>query len=79
MSHLLEEYAKNLGVKIAQPIVKGHFFPFVGEKYITLSTEKEHCAKSYKYYNLALDLVRPALEAHNIKIISFYAVNNIWP
>jgi hypothetical protein len=69
MSHLLEEYAKNLGVKIAQPIVKGHFFPLVGEKYITLSTEKEHGSQSYKYYNIVLDLVRPALNAHNIKII----------
>ena len=69
MSHLLEEYAKNLGVKIARPIVKGHFFPLVGEKYITISTEKEHCSQSYKYYNIALDLLRPALNAHNIKVI----------
>jgi|TARA_R110002020_G_scaffold126312_2_gene284029 hypothetical protein len=68
MSHLLEEYAKNLGVKSSKPIVVGHFFPLLQDKYITISTEKDNQAKSYKHYNIALDLLRPILDAHDIKI-----------
>eukprot|EP01049_Picozoa_sp_SAG25_P019599 SAG25_NODE_6250_length_575_cov_0.638655_1_plen_31_part_10 len=27
MAHLIEEYAKSLGVKISSPVVKDHYFP----------------------------------------------------
>ncbi len=38
MSHIVEEYAKSLGVKIGQPIFKHHFFPVKSEKFITFHT-----------------------------------------
>ena len=68
MSHLLEEYAKNLGVKASKPVVVGHFFPVLDDKYITISTERGMSAKFYKHYNIALNLLRPILNAKQVKV-----------
>ena len=69
MAHLLEEYAKNLGVKISKPIIKDHFFPLVGQRYITISTEDNKPAKHYKHYDVVLSLLRPVLQANQIQVI----------
>ena len=69
MSHLLEEYAKNLGVKISTPIVKDHFFPLVAQKYITLSNDDVVESKHYPDYDIVLNLLRPFLQHENIKVI----------
>jgi hypothetical protein len=69
MSHLIEEYAKSLGVKIGKPTVAQHFFPIIPEKYITISADPDHNSKKYKYYNIVLDSIRPFLGKMNIKII----------
>ena len=69
MSHLLEEYAKNLGVKISTPIVTDHFFPLVMDKYITISNNDEVPSKSYPYYHLVIKLLRPFLDRAKIKVI----------
>ena len=69
MSHLLEEYAKNLGVKISRPIVKDHFFPLVPKNYITIATEDNKPAKHYKHYDIVLSLLKPVLKANKIKVI----------
>jgi len=37
MSHLVEVYAKDLGVKIGEPHFKPHFFPLLEENYITIT------------------------------------------
>ena len=34
MSHIVKEYAKELGVKIGKPIITEHFFPVLNDKYI---------------------------------------------
>ena len=69
MSHLLEEYAKNLGVKISLPIVSDHFFPLICDKYITLSNDDEIESKHYPYYEIVLNLLAPFFEQENIKVV----------
>jgi hypothetical protein len=69
MSHLIEEYAKNLGVKIGKPVICEHFFPIIAEKYITVCLEGELESKKYKYFNIALDAIKTLLQKHSIKIV----------
>jgi len=69
MSHILEEYAKSLGVLISKPIISEHYFPIPENKYITIYSEENIQSKNYKYFNLMLDLVGPILKQQNIKII----------
>lgn len=69
MSHLVEEYAKNLGVKISKPIVSRHFLPLVFDKYITICLDHEAPSKNYKYYDIVFDMIKKYLDANDIKII----------
>ncbi|RPJ73066.1 MAG: hypothetical protein EHM20_12830 [Alphaproteobacteria bacterium] len=69
MSHLIEEYAKNLGVKIGKPVLTEHFFPVIPEKYITVSVEPQIPSKQYKYFDIVFDSVRSFLDKQSIKII----------
>lgn len=69
MSHILEEYAKNLGVLISKPIVSQHYFPIPEIKYITIYSEQNIQSKNYQYFNLTLDLIAPVLKENNIKVI----------
>jgi hypothetical protein len=69
MSHLIEEYAKNLGVKIGKPILAEHFFPVIPDKYITVSVEPQIPSKQYKYFDIVFDSVRSFLDKRSIKII----------
>ena len=39
MSHLIEEYAKNLGVKISSPVLKDHYFPVLFDKSFSIKLE----------------------------------------
>lgn len=73
MSHLIEEYAKNLGVKIGKPTVAQHFFPIIPETYITISADPDNNSKKYKHYNIVLDSIRPFLKKINTKIIQIGA------
>lgn len=70
MSHIVEEYAKSLGVKIGQPIFKNHFFPVKSEKFITFHTnDKKSPARHYDYWFTVLNLIKPYLSKLNIDII----------
>jgi hypothetical protein len=69
MSHFLEEYAKALGVRASKPVVQDHFFPLVATKYITISNEDDLPAKQYAHYPLVLELLKPVLQAQDIKVI----------
>lgn len=69
MSHLVEEYAKNLGVKIGKPVLTEHFFPVIPDKYITVSVEPQIPSKQYKYFDIAFDSLRSFLNQQSIKII----------
>lgn len=69
MSHLVEEYAKHLGVKISKPIVTKHFLPITFDKYITVCLDHETPSKNYKYYEIVLDFIKQYLEPLDIKVI----------
>ena len=69
MPHLLEEYAKNLGVKISLPVVNDHFFPLITDNYITISNDDEVESKHYPYYDIVLNLLKPFLEEEDIKVV----------
>jgi hypothetical protein len=69
MSHIIEEYAKNLGVKIAKPIVSKHFWPIPFDNYITICVEPDLPSKKYKYYELVIDMILPYLTQNQIKIV----------
>ena len=69
MAHLIQEYAKSLGVKISTPIIKEHFFPLIPDKYITISVDHSIPSKNYKHYGIVLFILAPFLKKHGIKVI----------
>ena len=70
MSHLAEEYAKSLGVKIGDPIINDHFYPIPCDKYITFHTNSEKVqAKHYDYWPIVFRLLSKKLKENNIKIV----------
>jgi hypothetical protein len=69
MSHIIEEYSKNLGVKISKPMLSKHFWPIMHDKYITIYLDPHTPSKQYKYYNIVVDMVKNILSTFDIKII----------
>jgi hypothetical protein len=68
MSHLIEEYAKSLGVKIGRPHLCEHFYPVLNDKYITIHTDKKIDSKNYEYFPQVLNLIGPVLRENGYKI-----------
>lgn len=68
MSHLIEEYAKSLGVKIGRPHLCEHFYPVLNDKYITIHTDKKIDSKNYEYFPQVLNLIGPFLKENGYKI-----------
>lgn len=69
MAHLIEEYAKSLGVKISSPVVKDHYFPICFDKYITIHQASNVSSKTYSHYDIVVRLLKPFLERAKIKVI----------
>ena len=69
MSHLIEEYAKSLGVKISSPVLKDHYFPILFDKYITIHQASNMPSKTYSHYDIVLSLLKPFLERAKIKVV----------
>jgi hypothetical protein len=67
MSHLVEVYAKDLGVKIGQPYFQPHFFPILEENYITIHNDNKVQSKEYDYWDEVISLVKR--QAPDIKFI----------
>ena len=61
MSHLVEVYAKDLGVKIGDPIFKPHFYPILEDNYITIHTDNKVPAKEYDYWEEVILIVKKEL------------------
>ena len=61
MSHLIEEYAKSLGVKIGRPYLCEHFYPAIDDKYITIHTDKKIDSKNYEYFPQVINLIKQIL------------------
>ena len=69
MSHIVEVYAKELGVKISKPYITEHFYPLQAEKYITIHNSNKMMAKDYDFWDLVLFLLKKPLHNNEIKII----------
>jgi hypothetical protein len=68
MSHLIEEYAKSLGVKIGKPHLCEHFYPIIDDKYITIHADKKIDSKNYEYFPQVLNLIKSTLNKEGYKI-----------
>lgn len=68
MGHLIEEYAKSLGVKIGKPVLVDHFYPTLHDKYITIHSDNKIDSKAYEYFPQVIDLLKPVLHEHGYKI-----------
>jgi hypothetical protein len=68
MSHLLEEYAKSLGVKIGKPILVDHFYPVTDNKYITIHCDNKIDSKHYEYFPIVIDLIKNILHQNGYAI-----------
>ena len=68
MSHLIEEYAKSLGVRISEPIVRDHFFPTLPERYITVN-QAGVSSKIYSHYDIVFSLLEPFLDRAGIQVV----------
>ena len=58
MSHLAEVYAKDLGVKIGEPILIPHYFPILEDQYITIHTDDNIESKHYDLWEEVILLVK---------------------
>lgn len=76
MGHLIEEYAKNLGVKIGKPIFEPHFIPIVDEKYITIHVDDKINSKYYEFFPEVINLIKPHLSANGYKIYQIGGEND---
>lgn len=70
MSHLIEEYAKNLGVKADKtPIIFEHFWPLPFDRYVVINSGGEAASKIYKHFGIVLDMLVPVLAKNGINVI----------
>lgn len=58
MSHLIEEYAKCLGVRVSQPKILSHYFPVNVDKYITVQTTNKFQSRDYSHWNQVVYLLK---------------------
>ena len=68
MGHLIEEYAKSLGVKIGKPVLLDHFYPMLCDKYITIHCDNKIDSKYYEYFPQVVSLLTPYLNKYGYKI-----------
>lgn len=70
MSNITQEYAKNLGVKIGEPIFQEHYFPVTYDKYIVVFNDFKQDAKKYDFLDEVLFIIKPVLSSLGYKIIN---------
>lgn len=68
MGHLIEEYAKSLGVKIGKPVLMDHYYPLLSDKYITIHCDNKIDSKNYEYFPQVISLLKPFLDKNGYKI-----------
>jgi len=76
MSHLIEEYAKNLGVKIGKPIFPTHYIPVVDDKYITIHIDNKFDSRYYEYFPEVINLLKGRLIPNGYKIYQIGGAND---
>lgn len=68
MSHIIEAYAKDVGVKIGKPFIYEDYFPLTIDNYITIHTTSKP-AKTYSYWQEVINIIKPYLDKEGIDII----------
>jgi hypothetical protein len=68
MSHLVEEYAKNLGVKIGKPVFPTHYIPVIDDKYITVHVDNKIDSKFYEFFPEVIELLKKLISPLGYKI-----------
>lgn len=58
MGHLIEEYAKCLGVKVSRPKLLSHYFPINVDKYITIQTTNKFQSRDYAHWDQVVYLLK---------------------
>lgn len=76
MAHLIEEYAKSLGVKIGKPVLVDHYYPSIYDRYITIHNDDKFDSRNYEYFPQVINLIKPILHENNIKIIQVGSSEN---
>ena len=66
MSHLIEEYAKCLGVKIGRPQISDHFYPITSDKYITLQTSKGIQSRNYSHWETVVSMIKKNAKGYDV-------------
>jgi hypothetical protein len=73
--HLIERYATACGVKIGKPYINELFFPVPAEKYISFQPFSKYSSKNYEYWEEVIEIIKPALDKQNIKIVQIGGPN----
>ena len=66
MSHICEEYAKSLGVRVGRPKISDHFFPIPFDQYITIQTTSKFESRNYSFWDSALSLIKERLPQYKV-------------
>ena len=66
--HLSNLYARDLGVKVGNPILKPHFFPILDDRFITVHNSDKVPSKSYSYWPTVIKILKHELAPLGIKI-----------
>lgn len=68
MAHLAELYAKDLGVRIGEPILNDHWIPLPHKKYITIHTSDKVSSKNYSYWEIVVKILKKNIDYPIIQI-----------
>lgn len=83
--HLIELYAKDLGVKIGRPKITSHFFPITHRDYITIHNDNKIPSKEYKYWDDVISLFKEKCDKYKFVQVGSYGEKRItladehWP
>ncbi len=73
---LIERYALSAGLKIGKQSMVENYYPLPFSRYITLHASSKMAGKEYPYYHLVIDLIKPYLDAADIRIVQLGAPND---
>ena len=79
MSHLVEVYAKDLGVKVGNAEITDHFYPIVQNSYVVVSKTTPLQCHQYDYWPVVMSLIDPILKKFRISKIELSEKDNLTP
>ena len=70
MSHVAEVYAKDLGIKIGDPILSDHFYPNLLDNYVYFNPHGDYDSQKYAYWDVVWLLLKEPFERNKINILT---------